>query len=688
MFNCIKKYFKRQKSSPPPAPAPERIESAATRRPVQQYVYPPVANGIPRFSVAEILEEHENLIQRLRDLSENKTVFDARCRPVIERYATYVYLLPASEAHHHRGAGGLLCHGLETAKYVMYQSYDRLHGMQMSPQQRKAARERWLFAAFTSGISHDIGKPASNMRVFSVSGSVWDPYTQPLALWYQALPPQDDRIYVSWRRDGQDHRRTSVHLLNQVLLPEDLSYLQEIEPILLEHIYQAILGEKGVRNALPEMVQEADKKGLTLDLQKSNILSDLGPEVGQPLARHYVMTMRRLISDGKWQPNQPGGVLWVIGAGVYLVWPRMAEEITHLLHKDGTTGVPSNEFLLAEILEEHGLLALGPNGNRLWRLRPAAINVGEEGLLALRLKEPLYIMDLVPPSVPGEVREEMDEMPEAQPEENPVDRKKWQPIIVSDKSKNTQPCSDAPPAPEPPVYPGLSEEQEVPEDLQTAEGLYDYFNACGLGGQALLKFASEVSQGVRREGTDYKTGACLLLSWGEKKFIEENNLSEVIESLVRADWLRLNGIKRVHIDPGFGKCLKLRKRETILFWRLVRLLGESGTPEPGADASLPDGAPVGAIDAPPPEATPPQASPADSPPPEPPLTPQSEEKQIPAWVVEITDMLDRDGPVDYDLVEELVKKRTGRTRKITNLVGEYFLVNYWDGKIAVLSRKA
>jgi len=293
----------------------------------------------------------------------------------------------------------------------------------------------------------------------------------------------------------------------------------------------------------------------------------------------------------------------------------------------------------------------------------------------------------------------MDEMPEAQQEENPGDRKKWHPKIVSDKPQDTPPCSakdsldkispkPEPPSPEPPVSPTLSEEQEAPQDPQTAEGLYDFFNAGGLCGQALLKFASEVSQGVRREGTDYKTGACLLLSWGEKKFTEENKLPEVIESLVRAEWLMLNGIKRVHIEPGFGKCLKLRERETILFWRLVRLLEESGTPEPGADATLPNCAPVGANDAPPSEATPQQASPANSPPPEPLLTPESEEKQIPAWVMEITAMLDRDGPVDYDLVEELVKKRTGRARKITNLVGEYFLVNYWDGKIAVLSRKA
>ncbi|MEA1053921.1 TraI domain-containing protein, partial [Lamprobacter modestohalophilus] len=35
--------------------------------------------------------------------------------PVICRYAAFVHLLPASEAHHHCGSGGLLRHGLEVA---------------------------------------------------------------------------------------------------------------------------------------------------------------------------------------------------------------------------------------------------------------------------------------------------------------------------------------------------------------------------------------------------------------------------------------------------------------------------------------------------------------------------------------------------------------------------------------------
>lgn len=695
-------WFRKKKKAAKPAPPPERVKSTAERRPVQNYVYPPVANGIPRFPVAEILGEHEELIQRLRNLSEHKAVFDVRYRAVVERYANYIYLLPASEAHHHRGAGGLLRHGLEVAKYLLQQAYDRLHGKQMSPQKRKAARERWLFAGFAAGLCHDIGK-AADMRVVSVAGKTWDPYSGPLAQWYQGLPPEDDRIYVSWRREGQDHRQMGLPLLGHILLPEDVGYLQEIEPMLM-WINQAILGEKGLRNDITEMVYEGDKKSVSLDLAKSNVLADLGPQVGQPLARHYVLSMKRLVTAGmegtekRWRANQPGSVLWVIGKdrGVYLVFPEMTTDVTDLLHKDGTPGVPSNPEDFADILQEHGLLAMTSGGDRLWRLWPSVVDAGEEGLLALRLKEPGYIMDLVPPSVPGEVRGEGEEPKTTgkviylksmsnNKQEETSDKSRPEPPVEQFQESETKETEKRKASQEPsPPSSGVSEEPGSLQGPRTLEELQEYFAGGGLGGRALLKFASEVAVYARRDGVDYITGPQLLLSWGERKFTEEGSLAEVIESLARAGWLVLNGSRRVHEEPGFGRCLKLRERETALFWRLVGVLVETKSPEPGLDAPFAGEALVAANEAQTLRETHPQETAATDPPGSP-STPAVEGE--PKWVSEVAAMLEQHGQLDYPQVEELVKARTRRQRKIMELVNEYFLVNYKDGNLVVLRRQ-
>jgi hypothetical protein len=312
------------------------------------------------------------------------------------------------------------------------------------------------------------------------------------------------------------------------------------------------------------------------------------------------------------------------------------------------------------------------------------VDAGEEGLLALKLKDARYVIDVMPPAVPGQVRGEGEE--ESVPAENV--------ILFNPKTKSMgqgYPKSDSPPwpfhdptsvAPSPcepssSVFspPGLFAEPEPSQGPQTLEELQEYFAGAGLGGQALVQFATEVARYTRREGLYYKNEPRLLLVWGERKFTDEENLPEVIESLARAEWLVLNGIARVHEEPGFGRCLKLEKRETTLFWRLVWKLRDANHFEQGADASF-EGA---SEEAKAPQSPEPGAGPQ--------ATPESNGEPAPLWVSEVMAML-ADGPVDYAQVEELVKGHTGRQRKIMDLVSEYFLVNIHEGKLAVLGRKS
>ncbi|MEW6657348.1 MAG: TraI domain-containing protein [Thermodesulfobacteriota bacterium] len=714
------------------------MANGSERRPIQNYVYPPVANGIPRFPVREILAEHAELIERIRNLSEDKEVFDERWRPVIDRYANLVYLLPASEFHHHRGAGGLLCHGLETSRYVLQQSYDRLHGMQLPPSQRQDARERWLFAGFIAGLTHDSGKTAE-MIVTSAGGATWDPFTTPLAEWFHCLPPQDDRLFISWRRGGQDHRRKALNLMHHILLPDDLTYLHEIEPFLLDQIYEAILGEKAPRNDLVGMVQEADIKSLRQDLKRSNVLADLGPEIRQPLARHLVMTINRLIKEAqapevkdlinnmreakkaglsvkefctihgidekdidrwrRWRSNKPGSVLWVIGSEVYLVWPEMVDDVTNMLYRDATPGIPTNPYLLAEIFEDHGLLTMAPNGNRLWRIKPSVIDAGEDGLLALRLKDPRYVMELIPPAISGQVRAEGDEMPfdvdSPPPSEKPEDPGqkglKDQEGVSGEPpppgSLKKQPGkSPGAPAPVPPGIP--SPEPPAAPDLRTLEELQEYFASAGPGGRALLQFAGEIARGARCEGQDYKSAPQLALSWGDTKFTNAtaNDLPEIIESLARAEWLVLNGTSRVHIEPGFGKCMKLKEGETLLFWRLVWVLGEAKSPEAEASAGpaaagAPVPAPAEEVQTPfHEEPDPPEEVPRDI------LSLAAKDEEVPDWVIEVTALLENNGPLEYKWVTEIVENRTACKLGVYKLVASYFVIEDEGGKMIVTRR--
>lgn len=78
--------------------------------------YPPFTKGFPLFAADRILATQEELILRIKGIfSLSEEDFKRIVKPLIAAYADFVHLLPASEAHHHRGAGGLFRHGLEVA---------------------------------------------------------------------------------------------------------------------------------------------------------------------------------------------------------------------------------------------------------------------------------------------------------------------------------------------------------------------------------------------------------------------------------------------------------------------------------------------------------------------------------------------------------------------------------------------
>src|SRR5690606_34767029 len=132
--------------------------------------------------------------------------------PVIKRYAEFVHLLPASEAHHHRGAGGLLRHGLEVGFWAAQFSLGQVFPYDGPPRNKRAHELRWLFAAFVAGLTHDLGKPLSDMEITTAQGeSVWPPYIESLEGWANRV--QAERYFVRWRSTRVHKRHEAFTLM-------------------------------------------------------------------------------------------------------------------------------------------------------------------------------------------------------------------------------------------------------------------------------------------------------------------------------------------------------------------------------------------------------------------------------------------------------------------------------------------
>lgn len=376
------------------------FSKAARPEPVK---YPPVAAGIPVLSVAEILRPHEDLLARVRHLVEYSSDWERWYMPLVRRYAAYVHLLPASEHHHHRGAGGLLAHGLEVGLYTLQQAHDKLYGLHLEPRVRRLARPRWQYGCFVAGLCHDLGKPVALMRVTlgPEGGEEWQPFKSDLSSWL--LSHRAERYWVSFRRRRvADHERLAVLAVDRVLTPEDRSFLGEHDPEMLLAVLATIRKEAQVEHEMGRLVVAADRRSVQEDLGRSNLAQDVGQNLGLPVMRILRDAMCRLVQGGVWQANVAGGRLWYLPSGLYLVWPQGAKDLGEELDRDEAyRGVPRRPQTLAEIMSEWRFIEAGPDGSPFWWLK---LEGQEKELLAVKVREPQVLLEVMPAPCPGEVR--------------------------------------------------------------------------------------------------------------------------------------------------------------------------------------------------------------------------------------------------------------------------------------------
>ncbi|MVF23665.1 hypothetical protein EVC37_18905 [Methylocaldum sp. BRCS4] len=360
--------------------------------------YPPFAKGLPAASVARILATQPELVDAIRHtLALPCEEFQAIVMPVVERYAAFTHLLPASEAHHHRGAGGLFRHGLEVGYWAAMASEGVLFGAGSTPLERKGQEPRWRLAVCLAGLLHDIGKPVSDLSILNREGKTqWNPYLENLTDW--AEKNGVDRYFLRWRdKRHQRHEQFSVLVTERVLTPECLTYLTQTGPDIMQAMLEAIAGvDRG--SVFHALVIEADRKSVERDLKANHIPVD--SSLGVPVEKYLLDAMRRLVNSGRWSANSRGARVWRFDEGLYVVWKAGAQEVCELLAKDRIPGIPRDPDTLADILIERGLAiprrTQDGRNYRYWRMAPAELDVA---LYMLRLSSPELIYNGEPPVV-------------------------------------------------------------------------------------------------------------------------------------------------------------------------------------------------------------------------------------------------------------------------------------------------
>ena len=366
--------FFKPSAAPPPAPEPEVLCEPqpvveAEELPLPPWkepdgdviVYPPPKKGLPACSVEELLERYQDPIARIQDaIGCDNSEWRGIMLPVIERFAAYVHLLPASEVHHHRGPGGLLQHSLEVARLSAQWGQRKVFvEPKRPPKDKHHCEPLWVMACAVAGLSHDAGKPGCDLRVANQDGSLkWVAYNGALYPWLRAHGMR--RYWLHWT-EGRRHNLhmgftpgALQHIWTDALI-EHFARDPAIHPTLIE----VLSGVADPASPMASVVLRADRASVNNDLKTSrydpNALS-----LGVPVDRYFVDAMRRLAKRGKWTCNVPGARLWHLPDGLHLVWPKAGEDIIEELARMGVPGVPTQYETVADILVDR-------NHVRHWR---------------------------------------------------------------------------------------------------------------------------------------------------------------------------------------------------------------------------------------------------------------------------------------------------------------------------------
>lgn len=296
--------------------------------------YPPFMEGLPVCSPDELVSSHGDLLEALGDYISNETLLNEHYMPAIKRLAVFVHLLPASQMHHHRGAGGLLRHSLEVGVWAVRLTHGKLIRGVTTPQQRKIMEPRWHLAIFLAGIYHDLGKVKTDLTITDEANvKVWNPYEGGVFDWAQSHNIANYFIHWKEGRRRKKHTTFSGSLANIVIPHETLSWLSKGSEDVASWLLDSLACNPGSTNQIHDFLVHADQGSVERDLKTLGVAM-AGYDIGVPIERYLLDIMRRLVKEGLWRVNESGARIWVIGDNIYLVWPMAGEEIARRVVMD------------------------------------------------------------------------------------------------------------------------------------------------------------------------------------------------------------------------------------------------------------------------------------------------------------------------------------------------------------------
>lgn len=327
--------------------------------------------GFEAMSIQAVLSAHQALLGRIKlCFGADRATFERDLMPLVQGYARFVHLLPATADNYFRAPGGLLHLGLETAFFSLQGTDAHIFSGRATISERRELEPRWRIATFIGGLCCEVHRTLSHLIVTTAAGEEWQPFLGGLAPWLEQRASV--RYFVRWRSNARESRGLGLFALPHVIPREVMQMLGDGNSIVIPQLMASIAGVPQYRehNVLDELVRRS--MALVVD---RNLLASADrygkPQYGSHLERYLVDALRRLAAGhSSWTPNRDKSRVWIGPEGLFLVWPGAAEDVLALLETDQLAGIPKSPHTLLDLLLEAGVFE-GPDASKqTWSIQP------------------------------------------------------------------------------------------------------------------------------------------------------------------------------------------------------------------------------------------------------------------------------------------------------------------------------
>ncbi|MDO8941080.1 MAG: MobH family relaxase [Methylicorpusculum sp.] len=361
-------------------------DSVAAQQLMTDYVfrYPPFPKGIPAIASATLIGNNQDLIQHIilaRGLAghHNAGDVDHKIHAPIRHLAELVHLLPASEKNHYRAPGGLFRFSLESG-LMCIRAAERRILTRATPEIRRDNEALWTHAAFLTGLFSEAVLVIARIAVYAEEGSEWHPGMETIGQWLTRH--QLKRYHIRW--NGHEDRSMIYALAGKTITQDQAELLAKGEKAIYKTLLSALHDQDDLNNPLVNINRKVKYKLIERD--EAADPSRYGkPLAGMHLEPWLIDAMRHLVEKKRWTVNEENGRLWQGLDGIYLIWPLAASDMQQELRASDSPFVPNTTEILAELMQEAGIIARSKNGYLFDIGIPQADSAELKAVTAIRL---------------------------------------------------------------------------------------------------------------------------------------------------------------------------------------------------------------------------------------------------------------------------------------------------------------